>query len=152
MSLNRATLYQALLAYWQALTVGASPAFKTCTDVAHVWADVAAEDQPALLQVVTKEDAQYRKGLPTIWRLRVTLYLYCHTSAALDPTISPTRMMDPLLDAIEDALTIDDISNEACTLGGLVSHCAIEGTLERYQGDMGDQATAIIPLTILISP
>ena len=152
MSLNRQPIYAAVFAFFSGLTAGGSPLFRYATRKFHTWEQVQPEDCPALLMQERGEEAQYRKGLPTIWRLRIALYLYAHTNAAIDPDVVPADLLNPLLDAVDAALVVDDVSNEACTLGGLVSHCAIEGSIERFQGEQGEDAVAIIPITILVSP
>lgn len=150
--MTREPIYDAILAFWTALTVGGTPVLKTATRKTTTWDGVAPEDTPALYQMQRKELAVYRKGLPTIWRLQVELLLYVHTGAQNDPTLVPSEIFNPILDAIEAALVVDDISNNACTLGGLVSHCAIDGAIDVFEGDLGDMAVVLIPLTILTSP
>lgn len=151
-TLDRNQLYGALFAFFSGLTAGGSPAFRTATRRLSTWEQVPPESSPALLMEERGEEAQYRKGLPTIWRLRIALYLYAHTAASVDPEAVPADIINPLLDAVQGSLEIDDPNDEACTLGGLVSHAAIEGAIERYNGAQGDEAVAIIPITILVSP
>lgn len=150
--MNREPLYAALFAFFQGLTVGEAPAFRTATRRLDTWENVGKEDQPALLMQQRRESANYRKGLPTIWSLDVALYVYVHTGADNDKTLIPSQILNPLLDAIENSLAIDDPSNNACTLGGLVSHCAISGGVEIFQGNLGDEEVAIVPINILVSP
>lgn len=150
--MTREPIYAALFAFFAALTVGGSPAFKTATRKVKTWEDVPPEDQPALLLLPRREPAQRKKGLPTIWTLEVDLMLYVHTNAQNDPDVIPHQLLNPLLDAIEASLAIDDVMNNACTLGGLVSHCAIEGAIEIFPGSLGDEAVAIVPLQLLTSP
>jgi hypothetical protein len=150
--MTRESIYAAVFAFWQSLTIGGTPAFKTATRKAQAWDGVAPEDTPALLQMQVSEEAVYRKGLPTIWKLKVKLLVYVHTGAQNDPALIPSIIFNPLVDAVVDALVIDDPINNACTLGGIVSHCAVEGVVEIFEGDLGDTAVVVIPLTILTSP
>lgn len=150
--MTREPIYAAVFAFFAALTAGGSPLFKTATRRAQTWDTVAPEDQPALLQMQRREVANFRKGLPTIWTCEITLYLYVHTGTNNDPDVTPSTLLNPLLDAIVGALTIDDLSNNCCTLGGLVSHCAVEGAIEIFEGNQGDQAVATIPIKFLVSP
>lgn len=144
--MTREPIYAAVFAFFAALTLGGTPAFKLATRKGKHWDDVAGEDQPALLMVQGSETAQKRKGLPTIWTARAQLLVYVRTNAQSDDSVIPSQLLNPLVDAIEAALTPDDISNDACTLGGLVSHCAIEGEVKYFEGLLGDEATAIVPL------
>lgn len=145
--MTREPLYAAVFAFFAAL-----PGFYLATRKAALWDTVAPEDQPALLQMQRRENANFRKGLPTIWTCEITLYLYVHTGANNDPSVTPSMLLNPLLDTIVDALRIDDLSNNCCTLGGLVSHCAVEGAIEIFEGNQGDQAVATIPIKFLVSP
>jgi hypothetical protein len=146
----RETYYSSVFAFFSALTVGGSPAFKVATRKLQTWNDVAQEDQPAILMQQRTETAQYRKGVPTVWTFNIALLIYVATGAQNDPTIIPAQILNPLLDSIQAALTIDDLSNQTCTLGGIVSHCAFDGPIEIVQGDMGDEAVAIVPISVFV--
>ena len=65
--------------------------------------------------------------------------------------MSPSSVMNPLLDAVTAALAPDNPINTAQTLGGTVAHCWIEGAIETDEGTLGDQAVAIVPVRILTS-
>lgn len=75
------------------------------------------------------------------------VYIYVKTDGE-----SPSSLLNPLLDAVEQALQPQhpDI-NQWQTLGGLATHCWIEGTIETDEGTLGDQAVAIIPINILVN-
>ena len=146
----RENIYAAIFAFWSGLTVGGSPAFKFATRKLKTWEDVEAENQPALLQLQRRETVTKPRGLPAKWTLSIDLYLYVHTGALMDTDIVPSQLLNPLMDAIEGAMTIDDMSNDACTLGGLVSHCYIDGAVETFEGNLGDQAVMIIPITVVV--
>lgn len=109
------------------------------------WGDVAAAEQPALFQIQKSETAKQRRGLPPLWTLSVDLFLYAH---APDELIPPSTVLNPLLDAVEAALAPDPI-DLVQTLGGLVSHCWIDGKIETDEGVLGGQAVAIVPVAIL---
>lgn len=150
--MTREPIYAAVFAFFAGLTAGGSPLFKTATRKPSTWEDVTPEDQPALLLRQRSEIAERRKGLPTKWTLNLDLMLFVHTGAQNDPTLIPAQILNPLLDAIEASLAVDDPSNNACTLGNLVSHCAIHGAVEIFLGSLGDEAVAIVPIEILVSP
>lgn len=150
--MTREPIYAALFAFFSGLTAGGTPLFVTATRIPTTWENVAPEDQPALLLMPRTETAKYRKGLPTIWTLSIDLLLYVHTGAQNDPAQVPAQLLNTLIDAVEASIAVDDLSNQTCTLGGLVSHCAIQGQIELSLGSLGDEAVAIIPLEILTSP
>jgi len=105
------------------------------------WTDVEADRQPALYMTASNQNVTINGyGLPPRLELPVKLYLYNQNR---DPA-----QQNVLLDAIENALAPKD--EDVLTLGGLVSHCWIEGEIETDEGLLGDQAVAIIPVSILI--
>lgn len=146
----RETIYAALFAKFATLTSGTGPLFKTATRKAKTWEDVSIEDQPAVLLVQKRETVERGRGLPSRWVLHVDVLLYAHTAANMDPDVTPSQILNPLMDAVEGALSIDDYSNNTCTLGGLAHHVCIDGTVEYFEGDLGDQACAVIPITIVV--
>ena len=146
----RENIYAGIFAFFSALTIGGSPAFKLATRKLRVWEDVESEDQPALLMLQKSELCNKPRGLPAKWTLTIDLYLYVHTGQINDDTIIASQLLNPLMDAIEAALTINDVSNNACTLNGLVSHCFIDGAVEIFEGNLGDQAVCILPITVVV--
>lgn len=150
--MTREPIYAAVLAFFAALTIGGAPAFKTATRKWKTWEDLPKEDQPALLLRQVTETARYRKGLPTIWQCDIALMLYVSTNAQMDEAVVPSELLNPLLDAIEAAIAIDDPANNAATLGGLVSHVAIQGDIAIFEGTLGDEAVAVVPIQFLTSP
>jgi len=150
--MTREPIYAAILAFFSALTVGGAPAFKLATRKLKTWEDCSPEDQPALLLRQVNELGERRKGLPTKWTGHVALCLYVHTGAQTDDTVIPSTLLNPLVDAIEAAITVDDFNTNSATLGGLVSHCAINGDIEYFEGTLGDEAVAIVPIDFVTSP
>ena len=148
--MNRETIYAGIFKFWSDLTVGGAPLFKTATRKLTTWEGVEPESQPALLQLQRQESVTRPRGLPPKWTLSIDLYLYVHTGAQNDPSIVPSQLLNPLIDAIEAAMVIDDLSNNACTLGGLVSHAFFDGAVEIFEGNLGDQAVAILPISVVV--
>lgn len=142
MSAPRETIQAALFQRLSAI-----PGFATSSRRLKHWADVAPAEQPALFQVQKGETWTRRQGLPPARRLSVELFVYVTTAA--DPTVAPSQVMNPLLDAIEAALAPDPASLVQ-TLGGLVDHAWIAGRIESDEGLLGDQAVAIVPIEILV--
>ena len=111
------------------------------------WADVPGEDQPAMFQAQGKESidtAAQKMGGPNVHRLEFSVYIYTHST---DLTIPSASLLNPILDAIEKALTPTPGTKQ--TLGGLAQHAFISGSIETDEGVLGDQAVAIIPIEIL---
>jgi hypothetical protein len=149
--MTREPVYAAVFQFFAGLTAGNAPLFKVATRKPTTWESVEPEDQPALLLRQRSEHAEHRKFLPTKWTLSLDLMLFVHTGAANDPDVTPAQLLNPLLDAIEASIVIDDFVNGACTLGGLVSYCALDGTVELFLGSLGDEAVAIVPIKVLVN-
>lgn len=152
MSLNREAIEAALLAFFsdlESVEQDGGVVFRTTTRNVRTWSEVAAEDQPALLLLKKRENSEKRLGLPTKWTLGFDLLVYVATNSETDPQSLPTQRLNPILDAIEAALAPDDVTNDACTLGGLVTRCSIDGDIEIHPGHLGDEAVAVIPFSIL---
>lgn len=112
------------------------------------WTDVGGADQPALFMAQRSEEAIQHPGMPTIFVLRVDLYIYAHTKS--DPTKSPSTVTNPLLDAVCAALAPNIVTGKV-QLGGLVEHAWIEGTIQSDEGALGDQGVIIIPIAMKVS-
>ena len=148
--MTRESIYAALFAKFSALTAGGTPLFKTAERKLRHWNDVQPEECPYLGQIQVSETPAQQKGLPPKWQLNVSLYVYVNTAAQLDSAVTPGQLLNPLLDGIEAALVPDDADGTSCTLGGLVSHCRIDGTIETAEGLLGNTEVAIVPLQILV--
>lgn len=137
--MNREPIYQALFAKLSSIN-----GFLTKSRRLQHWSDVPAGAQPALFQAQKSENAVKVRGIPTKWTVDLHLYIYAYST---DANASPSTILNPLVDAIENALAPDSTGNQ--TLGGLVSHCSIIGNIETDEGVLGSQAVAIIPIQIV---
>jgi hypothetical protein len=139
----RETIYAAL---W---TLGSSAgSFASANRRLRHWADVAPAEQPALFMSEKGGHAQIKAlGAPIVWTLYADFFIYVHSS---DPYSAPAVILNPLLDALEAALTplaATGIQNLGLPL--LVQHAYIAGKIETDEGVLGDQAIAIVPVEIL---
>ena len=69
-----------------------------------------------------------------------------------DTDIAPAVILNNALDALDDVLkpTGRDALFNRQTLGGLVSHCFVDGTVMKDAGDFDQQGVAVVPLKILL--
>ncbi len=146
--MTREPIYAAVFDYFSALTEGNAPLFKTATRVPTTWEAIPPEDTPALLMRQRSENQKHRQFMPPAWTLHIDLLIYVHTNGSLDKTAIPAQILNPLLDAIDGALVIDDFINNACTLGGRVTWAAFDGTTQIHLGTLGDDTVAIVPLVV----
>jgi hypothetical protein len=139
----REPIYAALFA-----RVAAAAGFVTTERRLRHWGDVAPAEQPALFQHQKGETAAVKPlGAPTVWTLRVELYLYAHSS---DPYLAPAAALNPLIDAVEAALSPNAATGiQDLGLPAMVQHAYIAGKVETEEGVLGDQAVAIVPIEIL---
>lgn len=117
---------------------------------------VGASEQPAVFLTRRHETlspaAGTAKQLPALRRYECDVHVYVHAASCASGAVDDA--MSDLLDALEAALAPDDHQGRggACTLGGLVSHCRVQGTIETDEGLLGDQAVAIVPIEIVPFP
>jgi len=137
--MNREAIFSAL-----AKRIEAIPGIETFSRQLKHWSDVPISSQPALYMAQGNQTVSLEgRGMPPKRSLPVKLYLYSQND---DPALQ-----NDLLDAIENALEPDRNHGETTlTLGGLASHCRIEGEIETDEGLLGSQAVAIIPVSIFV--
>jgi hypothetical protein len=140
---SRETAYTALLTKLQTLSPST---FKTLTRRLKHWQDVPMEDQPALYMEHAGEVTQIVRGQPARVVLEVNLWIYCRSEG--DP-VGP--VLNPLLDALDTALKPQNDGDHVLTLGGVVHHVWIEGQTQIFEGDLGEEAVAIVPVKMLVT-
>jgi hypothetical protein len=137
--MNREAIYSALFAL-----VSTAPGLVTTSRKLLHWNDVQSSARPALFQAQKGETAIQSTGLPTKWMLGVDIYVYVSTKG----TDHPGAVLNPILDAIAAKLDMP-FPGQPQTLGGLVQYARIDGRIETDEGTLGDDAVAIIPVSIL---
>jgi hypothetical protein len=139
----REAIYSAL---W-VLGSGAASFASTNRRLRH-WADVAPPEQPALFLSEKGGHAVVKAlGAPIVWTLYADFYVYVHSS---DPYAAPATILNPLLDALEQALAPSPATGiQNLGLPDMVQHAYIAGKIETDEGVLGDQAIAIVPVEIL---
>lgn len=143
--MNSETIYQALFNRLSSIE-----GFITTSRRLRQWATVSYDERPALFVVQSNQTEVPIKGLDAKIELEAEVYIYVHES---DPKKPPSTQLNTMVDRVRAKLTPDN--PEICeyqTLGGLVEHCWIEGTIEVFEAAenmLDDQAIAIIPIRIL---
>jgi hypothetical protein len=112
------------------------------------WSDVAPAEQPAMFLTMGTQNNNKQRGLKNKWMLNFNLFIYVNTTNLNN--IIPATMMNPILDQVDKMFTPDDIADYVLTLGGLVSHAAIQGDVQTDEGLLGAQAFAVVPIEILV--
>lgn len=142
MSLNRNAIYEALLALGASAGVWASPPSQRL----QFWDSTDA--QPALF--LRSGDDEYPARDPRSPRVKVTLHaefwIYYRT---VDKNEAPGVMLDTLITALEDALRPPGFAQFQNLGLPYVSHCWIEGQINKDDGALTGQAIARVPVQIL---
>lgn len=117
---------------------------------------LSPEQQPALFVVQTRESrAPMPPGLPVKLCLDGFLILYLQVPTSLDQIVGQetslaATQINVLLKAIDDALQPDNLVTGKQTLGGLVTHCWLEGDVDMDPGIFSSQGAAILPVKMLV--
>jgi hypothetical protein len=128
--------------------VSAVPNLATSSRRAKPLQEITDDLMPALFQIQAGEAyIQGKPGVPPRRILAVDLEIYVSNSS--DPYGIPGTILNPILDAIEAALTPDPATGRQ-TLGNLVYRCWIEGRIEVFEGLLEGKMVAMIPLQIEI--
>jgi hypothetical protein len=141
---NREAVYVALFDLVKNL-----PGFVITSRRARLVKDVASEEQPALfMEEGPGETVQNQgQGMPPKRLLYVDIGFYARL--AEDKNVAPGSILNPLIDAIETALS-PAAGAEDQTLGGLVEYCRINGKILKNEGLLDGQASVVIPVEILV--
>lgn len=128
-----------------ALLSAAAPFTTTGRRLKH-WSMVA--EQPALFLDDRGTDyPPHDSGIPPKRTLMADVWIYANSGE--DPDAVPATQLNSLIDAVEAALAPSPVTN-TLTLGGLVTHCWIEGRPEYFSGHLAGQAIAVVPIKMLV--
>jgi hypothetical protein len=103
--------------------------------------------QPALfLRNAGENWERVNTRMPARVTMEFEVWLYSNRGA--DPDFPPSAGLNQLVGIVGGL--IDPFPLAAQTLGGLVTHCWIEGHVDMDPGDMNGQAIAIVPVRVLV--
>ena len=141
--MNREAIITALFAL-----VSDAADFATASRRLRLWSSVPPGDKPALF-LVERGDNYVRgsEAVPEAVTMELSIYIY--TNAGQDQSVTPASILNPLIDAVDTALAPSALTGLQ-TLGGLVSHCWIEGKILKDPGDLDGDGVAVIPVKILV--
>jgi len=141
--MNRESIITALFTF-----VSSATSFSTVSRRLQLWSSVAPSDKPALF-LCERADMYVRASEAVPESVTLNLDIYIYTDAGKDQSVVPATTLNNLLDAVDAALAPDPLSGLQ-TLGGLVSHCWIEGKVMKDAGDLDGDGVAVIPVKILV--
>ena len=113
-----------------------------------LWGDVNPTDQPAVYVVEHEEKDEINgRGLPP--RRYMNFAIFAYFTLGDDTTIGGT-FVNYIVDAIEAALTPNDVPGNIQNLDGLAYWCRIEGKIFKDPGDIDNQGMVIVPVLVLL--
>jgi hypothetical protein len=127
------------------------PGVKLVTRIWQPWEQLADLSQPCIVIVEKSEDEKNRRGQSSAIDLKITLVLY-EIGDNQNLTDPPAAVLNRLIQGVRTALlpTGSDVTRNAQTLGGLVSNCAVVGTILKDAGVLDNQMSASFPVLITI--
>jgi hypothetical protein len=139
----RETYYAALFALLESVVT--TPALVTIGRKVRVLDGMNDGELPALFMAVGKQPTTRQQSIAK-HRLEAHVFLY---AANPDQNTTADMVLNGLIDAVEAALEPSPgFTNQ--TLGGVVSHCWIEGDTEVFAGPLGTRAAAIVPVVMVV--
>lgn len=136
----RETIYAALFAL-----VSDATAFVTVSRRPRFINEVSPSGLPALYMQQVGESVIRTRVAPPSYNLRVDLALYAQNP---DQNSSAAPQLNALVDAVELAL-MPLVAGQPQTLGGIVSHCFVNGDIQYFEGTLGNRSGALIPIEIV---
>lgn len=146
--MNREDIYKALYAKLNAKSITYGGLFKTVTRRPILWNEIKPTELPALVIIQEGDTYVYQsENTPPKVTLNTTLLIY--TKASQEKAYIPATLMNNLKDSIDDALKADYTGKQ--TLGGLVSHCRVEGDCPLEDGSLDGTGVAVVRVKMLVA-
>ncbi len=151
MNVSREAVMAALVAKLQGAAfsapVNGKTTFASMSRRLKLWADTPKSQRPALFLTEHREQQSYQsEALQGRTTLNVDLFVYIDAS---DMNTVPAISLNIIMDAIETALKPAPTDDGRQTLGGLVSHCRIDGQVMKDPGDLDGDGLLWVPLKIV---
>lgn len=127
--------------------LASAPSVKLCSRRLRHFSQVNSAEHPAVFITQKGEQTVNTKGIPTKWHLKLDVYVYVHVGDDMEAV--PSTAMNAVLSEIRSLLLPNAVSGVPAGLQGLVSHAWIGEEIELFDGAVGAQAIAVIPLEVL---
>jgi len=141
--MNREAAYAALFSLLSGLKTAGT--VKIADRRVKLLSQMNGPELPALFMAVDHQGIKPSASRPVIRTYGAKVYLY---AANPDKHTSADIALNGLIDAVEAILLAPP--GQTQTLGGVVAHAWIEGTIEIFPGALGERAAAIIPIQMLV--
>lgn len=146
---SREEIYEALFDFAQTIRWqghNGQTAFLTTSRRVKHFSDVSL--QPALFQGEHTEIVQQTASLEYKRTFKAAWYIY-HQVGNNAPQQVPATESNAIIDAIFAAFQTNG-PEVLQTLGGIVHHAWIDGTIEKFNGDMEGQTVLVVPISLQI--
>lgn len=111
----------------------------------------AAPSKPALYMGSPTENYVYQDGPTFPPMIGLDFQVFIYINSGLDPSDIPDILMNNLIDALEAAIApVPPIPGAKQTLGGIVDHAYIEGTVHRAPGWLDGEGMALLTIKVLV--
>lgn len=120
------------------------PGVVTSSRILKHWVDVPAEMQPAVYLALKNERQETRTSEPTKHWLSFDLYVYVRTSG--DQV--PSTVLNQIVDEIDKLFPLHPVTGYQYLDAPGVEWARIDGVIETDEGTLGEQAVAIVPITV----
>jgi hypothetical protein len=152
MNIAREAVMAALIAKLQSIVfsapVNGQTSFAAVSRRLKLWGETPKSQRPALFITEHREQPSYQsETLPIKTTLSVDLFIYIDSS---DQNTVPASALNIILDAIDAALKPGPADNNRQTLGGIVSHCRVDGQVLKDPGDLDGDGLLWVPLKLLV--
>lgn len=145
MNAPREEIYSAL---FNLVVTSVGSLVKTASRRPNLFANLSPQQQPALfMEQIGQNPIRRGIGMPYYWELDVYFIIYAY---APDNGVAPDTLLNPILDAIENAIPPRTIrgGSQAQTLGGLVDEVRLLEKGGETSGSLVNQAWAYVPVRI----
>jgi len=114
------------------------------------WVETPPDQQPALFLIHGQETLEQHvqsMGGPLSSTIEYIVVLMVNSGGQINS--APMSRLNPIMDALVSAVHL--YTGYKQTLGGLVHRLIISGPIETDEGQLGDQAIAVITLNVIVS-
>lgn len=148
---TRNQVFEALFTLVKTITPPGGRSWALTSQWFRMWDTLNEGDQPALFLVRGPQTSEQKHAFGvTKLHWKANLWIYYRTDGYKTQNTYPDQLTDPLLDSIEQTFQTDPNVGRL-TLGDLVWHCWIDGTIFWEPGlDTDNQAVLVVPISILI--
>jgi hypothetical protein len=138
-------LFAKLSAATFSTAINGSTTWTTTSRRLKLWADVPKTSRPYMCMTEHHESQVFRKeNTPGYITMLVDVFVYINSE---DMNTVPSIILNTILDAL-DASIAPGPGEQRQTLGGLVSHCRVDGPVLKDPGDIDGDGLLIYPIKI----